>query len=50
MQILINRLNGYGATNTRKIESRKKVLENARRLHTIRNKIIEAFRDGISYV
>ena len=47
MQILINRLNGYGATNTRKIESRKKVLENARRPHTIRNEIIEAFKDGI---
>ena len=29
----------------KKIESRKEVLENAKRLYTIRNEIIEAFKD-----
>ena len=32
MQILINKLNNYGATNPRKVQSKKKVLESTKRL------------------
>ena len=35
-----------GDSKKKKVDSKKKVLENAKRLYTIRNEIIDAFKDG----
>ena len=46
MQILFNILNNYDARNPIKVRSKNGVFENAKRLYSIRNEIIDGFKDG----
>ena len=45
MSILINKLKVYDPTNTEKIKSRQKVLDNANKFYNIRNDIINVFEN-----
>ena len=50
MKTLMNKLKGYRPANKKIKKSSEEVLKNAERLYTIRNEIIEAFKDSTFFV